>query len=613
MDTFAPIQSKKEGVPQDDLPRGAALGGLRMEQVAQKTKGSATYARHPAAVPPASDETILEAQRRYFESNEINSTENNRMPAYREDDYKDRIIYPDPAERIYPYPQPQSNSEEYDSIFENSFYSAVNAPLSTFSVDVDTASYSNIRRFVDQGQLPPIDAVRIEEMINYFDYQYEKPKWGEAFSVTTKGGICPWDNSHYLVMIGLQGNVPAQNKIPPSNLVFLIDVSGSMNQSNKLPLLKESLNMMVDQLRPDQRVAIVTYSGSARLYLDSTTGADKGRIHQAIDRLTAGGATAGEAGINLAYRVAKDNFISNGNNRVILATDGDFNVGAQNDYELTELITQRRKDGIFLSVLGFGTGNYKDSKMEKIADNGNGNYHYIDSIDEGKKVLVDELGSTLFTIAKDVKIQVEFNPQQVQAYRLIGYENRSLNSEDFNNDRVDAGEIGAGHTVTALYEIIPNGAAPSAAYPTKGVDPLKYQKTKINLWENSEWMTVKLRFKEPKSNQSRLIKSIVHANDVRAYTSGDLQFASAVAEFGLLLKNSRYKGYANYDHVMEQARQSIGIDPDQHREEFIRLVDQAKQLDHRYQGYSQPQPYPMDNTYYDNNQYPTETPPMQFK
>ncbi len=538
---------------------------------------------------------------------------NIRYPGYDYDDADGGELYypypqPDPRRYPDPYYQPEPDTEEYAPIYENPFLTAASSPLSTFSIDVDTASYSNVRRFLDRGQLPPADAVRIEEMVNYFDYDYPKPTRGEPFSVTTRGAVCPWNSRHILVQIGLKGNVPAQRKIPPSNLVFLIDVSGSMNRANKLPLLKQSLKLMVDQLRPDQHVAIVTYSGSARLVLDSTSGAYKHRIHAAIDNLTAGGSTAGEAGLRLAYRIAKDNYIRNGNNRVILATDGDFNVGMQNDYELTQFIQSKRQDGVFLSILGFGSGNYKDAKMEKIADNGNGNYYYIDSLQEGKKVLVSELGSTLFTIAKDVKIQVEFNPSQVHAYRLIGYENRLLNNRDFNNDRIDAGEVGAGHTVTALYEVVPAGGPVPMPHEERGVDRLKYQKPAF--WANQDLMTVKLRYKPVKSNRSRLIRGTVKRSDVSGYMDEDLAFASAVAEFGLLLRNSRFKGHASYDRVLERASRARGADLQGHRAEFIRLVEQAKRLDHRthYPRYPYPEPYPQYQT-----GFPQQQSPVQFK
>lgn len=529
-------------------------------------------------------------------------------------DDADELFYPAPPPEpdytppTYYHRPPEQNTEEYDPIYENPFLVASSAPLSTFSIDVDTASYSNVRRFLDRGQLPPADAVRVEEMVNYFDYNYPKPTRGEPFSVTMRGSVCPWNTRHLLVQVGLKGNVPSQRKIPPSNLVFLIDVSGSMKRSNKLPLLKQSLKLMVDQLRPDQQVAIVTYSGSARLVLDSTPGTYKHRIHAAIDNLQAGGSTAGEAGLNLAYRIARDNYIRNGNNRVILATDGDFNVGMKNDYELVQLIESKRREGVFLSILGFGSGNYKDAKMEKIADNGNGNYYYIDSLEEGRKILVSELGSTLFTIAKDVKIQVEFNPQHVHAYRLIGYENRVMNNRDFNNDRVDAGEIGAGHTVTALYEVVPAYGVEPVPYAEQGVDRLKYQKPRM--FVNQELMTVKLRYKPVKSNHSRLIRQTFKRGDVTDYMDPEAAFASAVAEFGLLLRNSRFKGHASYDQVLERASRTRGSDLEGLRAEFIRLVEQAKRLDHRthYPRYPYPEPY----TGY--QPYPAEeSPPLQFK
>lgn len=536
--------------------------------------------------------------------------------------YDDDMGYGDDVDpRYYPYPGPdpyypphhrrpvpEPNTEQYDPIYENPFLTTAGSPLSTFSIDVDTASYSNVRRFLDRGQLPPADAVRIEEMVNYFDYSYPKPTRGEPFSVTMRGSVCPWNTRHLLVQVGLKGNVPSQRKIPPSNLVFLIDTSGSMKGANKLPLLKRSLKLMVEQLRPDQQVAIVTYSGSARLVLDSTPGTYKQRIHAAIDNLQAGGSTAGEAGLRLAYRIARDNYIRNGNNRVILATDGDFNVGMKNDYELVQLIESKRKEGVFLSILGFGSGNYKDAKMEKVADNGNGNYYYIDSLDEGRKVLVNELGSTLFTIAKDVKIQVEFNPQHVQAYRLIGYENRVLNNRDFNNDRVDAGEIGAGHTVTALYEVVPAYGPVPMSHELRGVDRLKYQKSR--LFVNQELMTVKLRYKPVKSDRSRLIRQTFKRGDVTDYMDGELAFASAVAEFGLLLRNSRFKGHASYQRVLERAGRTRGSDLEGRRAEFIRMVEQAQRLDHRshYPQYPYPEPYSGYQNY-----PPEQTPPLQFK
>ncbi len=481
---------------------------------------------------------------------------------------------PDVSDESWRY-NPQFNTEQYNRIYENEFLEVAQNPLSTFSIDVDTASYSNMRRFLNNNQMPPQDAVRIEEMINYFSYDYPKPMGEHPFSITTKAAVCPWEPKHQLALVGLQGKTFETQNIPPSNLVFLIDVSGSMDQSDKLPLLKSSFQLMVNQLGNEQRVAIVVYAGNAGLVLESTPGSDKQRIIEAIDRLQAGGSTAGGAGIQLAYKIAKENFIKGGNNRVVLATDGDFNVGVSSDGELTRIIEEKRNDGIFLTVLGFGTGNYKDSKMEQLADKGNGNYYYIDTLKEGKKVLVSELGSTLFTIAKDVKIQIEFNPAQVKAYRLIGYENRILAKEDFNDDTKDAGELGAGHTVTAMYEIVPVDSAETFS----SVDKLAYQKTEVV--PSSDLMTVKLRYKEPDGDTSKLIQQTVKAEDVSAEPAGDFQFASAVAEFGLILRDSKFKGSASYEHVLKGANVSKGKDPYGYREEFIELAGKAQALDTR--------------------------------
>lgn len=467
------------------------------------------------------------------------------------------------------------NTENYSPIVENEFLTARENPLSTFSIDVDTASYSNIRRFLNNNQMPPQDAVRIEEMINYFTYDYPKPFWNDPFSITTDIAQAPWNPLHKLIRVGLQGKIFEGQNIPPSNLVFLIDSSGSMNNPNKMPLLKTAFKMMTQQLRPQDHVAIVTYAGAAGLVLDSTEGANKYVIESAINNLSAGGSTAGGAGIQLAYEVARRNFIKGGNNRVILATDGDFNVGVSSDAELVRMIEEKRKQGVFLTVLGFGTGNYKDNKMEQLADKGNGNFYYIDNENEARKVLVSELGSTIFTIAKDVKIQVEFNPSQVKAYRLIGYENRMLKKEDFNDDTKDAGELGAGHTVTALYEVIP-------AYsfePVGNVDQLKYQK-QISVRNSDEIMTVKLRYKEPNQDRSRLITKTVKPND-ETQLQGDFAFASSVAEFGLILRNSKFKGNASYDQLINRAYGSIGNDPYGYRREFVSLVEKARQIDNR--------------------------------
>ncbi|MCB9771801.1 MAG: von Willebrand factor type A domain-containing protein [Candidatus Omnitrophica bacterium] len=489
----------------------------------------------------------------------------------------------------YPYAPIQiheSNTEQYDLINENEFLQVTENPLSTFSIDVDTASYANVRRFLNNTQMPPRDAVRIEEMINYFKYNYATPSWNQPFSINLEHGICPWNPAHQLVLVGLQGKELSARQTPISNLVFLIDVSGSMNSADKLPLLKESMKLMVQQLRPEERVSLVVYAGNAGLVLDSTPAHNKGLIMAAIDNLQAGGSTAGGQGIELAYAIAKKNFIHNGNNRVILATDGDFNVGVSSDSALVQMIEEKRKDNIFLTVLGFGTGNYQDGKMEKLANKGNGNYFYIDSINEGKKVLVDELGSTLIAIAKDVKIQIEFNPNAVKAYRLIGYENRKLAKEDFNDDTKDAGELGAGHTVTALYEIVPAGSWESTG---GNVDPLKYQKQtsiKSSFTINKEMMTVKLRYKEPKSNTSKLITKILtqptNTTNQRWFGASDnLQFASAVAEFGMLLRDSKFKANSSYTAIIQRAQMSAYTDPQNHKAEFISLVQKAASLDQR--------------------------------
>jgi Ca-activated chloride channel family protein len=471
---------------------------------------------------------------------------------------------------------PVHNTEEYSAINENIFHDPSRNPLSTFSIDVDAASYSNIRRFINASQMPPKDAVRIEEMINYFDYDYAQPEGGDPFSINTEVGTCPWNEKHYLVHIGLQGkNIPTEN-LPPSNLVFLLDVSGSMNQANKLPLLKSAFKLLVDKLRKKDKVSIVVYAGAAGLVLPPTTGDKKEDIITALDRLQAGGSTAGGQGIKLAYKTARQHYVQNGNNRVILATDGDFNVGESSNAAMERLIEDERKSGVFLTVLGFGMGNYKDSKMEILADKGNGNYAYIDNILEAKKVFVNEFGGTLFTIAKDVKIQVEFNPEVVQAYRLIGYENRKLRDEDFNDDKKDAGELGSGHTVTALYEIIPTGVEDNY---TGTIDPLKYQDPEPVRKKNygNEMMTVKLRYKDPDGDISKLVSGIIK-NKVSGFesTSDNFRFSASVAGFGMILRDSEFKGIADFKLVLEMANRSKGEDKNGYRAELIRLIESAK-------------------------------------
>ncbi len=471
----------------------------------------------------------------------------------------------------------ESNTESYDAVVENQFLKAKEKPLSTFSIDVDNASYTNCRRFINQGTMPPKDAVRIEEFINYFSYNYEEPSGKHPFSINTEIGAAPWNAKHKLVHVGLQGRNYDFGQIEPMNLVFLLDVSGSMSNVNKLPLLKKSYKLLVDKMRPQDRIAIVVYAGAAGLVLPSTPGSDKKTILNALNNLEAGGSTAGGAGIKLAYQIAVDNFQDNGVNRVILATDGDFNVGASSNGEMKRLIESKRDQGVYLTVLGFGMGNYKDSRMETIADNGNGNYFYIDNIKESNKVLVDELGSTLYTIAKDVKLQVEFNPQKVQAYRLIGYANRRLKNEDFNDDKKDAGELGAGHTVTALYEIIPVGVKSEFI---KSVDALKYQKPQATAAPGNfgdELLTVKFRYKKPNETKSNLIVHPVK-DELKAHPSEDFRFSASVAGFGMLLSDSEFKQNLTYEMVTALAKGSKGPDDNGYRSEFIQLVKIAESL-----------------------------------
>lgn len=470
-----------------------------------------------------------------------------------------------------------ANREEYSHNAENRFKSPVKDPLSTFSIDVDAASYSNIRRFINQGEMPPKDAVRIEEMINYFNYNYPKPTGNDPVRITTEVGICPWNKTHRLVQIGLKAREIENQNLPASNFVFLIDVSGSMFGPTRLELVKSSLRLLVNNLREKDRVAIVTYCGDARVALPSTPGNEKQKIKDALETLTAGGSTAGGAGIKEAYRIAQKNFIAQGNNRIILCTDGDFNVGASSETELENLIESKRKSGIFLTVLGYGMGNYKDNKMQILAQKGNGNHAYIDNIQEANKVLVNEFGSTMYAVAKDVKLQVEFNPAKVQSYRLVGYETRMLNNEDFNDDTKDAGEMGAGHTVTALYEIIPTGTPGNIP---GSVDPLKYQsQTNVNAQtsNSSELLTVKLRYKTPEEEKSKKIEKSV-TDMGKDNISPDFRFASAVAMFAQLLKDSDFKGEATYDKVIETANKGLSFDPEGYRAEFVCLVQSAKGL-----------------------------------
>jgi Ca-activated chloride channel family protein len=475
-----------------------------------------------------------------------------------------------PMPRPYPWP----GGESYTRIDENPFRSVSAEPLSTFSIDVDTASYANVRRFLSEGTLPPADAVRVEEMINYFRYSYAPPRDGTPFSVTTELTDCPWNRQHRLALVGLQGQPMPSDELPPRNLVFLLDVSGSMQSVDKLPLVRNAMRMFSDTLNSRDRVAIVVYAGSSGLVLPSTPGDHRERIHRAIAELEAGGSTNGGQGIQLAYRVAREHFVKGGINRVILATDGDFNVGVTSHDDLVRLIEHERASGVFLSVLGVGTGNLKDSTMEMLADKGNGNYAYLDSLQEARKVLIKEAGSTLVTIAKDVKLQVAFNPRHVAGYRLIGYENRVLANEDFNDDRKDAGEIGAGHSVTALYEIVPAGVE----LPRPSVDPLKYQTAPAASpsQKSNELLTVKLRYKAPDGDQSRLLVRTVD-NRVQPM-SANLGFASAVAEIGMLLRDSKHVPSASFDAAIGRARKFREQDEDGYRTEFVKLAEVASGL-----------------------------------
>lgn len=475
---------------------------------------------------------------------------------------------------------PNYNTESYNSIEENGYRLTNVNPLSTFSIDVDAASYSNVRRFLLSGQKPEKGAVRIEELINYFSYDYPEPVGNDPFSITTEIGDCPW-NKNKLVHIGLQGKRIKKENLPPNNLVFLLDVSGSMDAPNKLPLLKSSFKLLVNELGKNDRIAIVVYAGAAGVVLNSTVATNSTPILEALENLQAGGSTAGGQGLELAYKIAQENFIKEGNNRVILATDGDFNVGMSSDDAMESLIVKKRETGIFLTCLGFGTGNYKDSKMETLADKGNGNYAYIDNLLEAKKVLVTEMGATLVTIAKDVKIQVEFNPALIASYRLIGYENRLLNAEDFNDDKKDAGEIGAGHSVTALYEIVLKGEEGEQGTT---VDPLRYQQPDQNSNENKtafsdELLTVKFRYKAPDQDESKLIQRYLKNTLVPwDKLSNDYKFAASVAGFGMLLRESDYAKNLTFDQLIEWANQSKGQDENGYRAEFIRLVEMAKAI-----------------------------------
>jgi Ca-activated chloride channel family protein len=499
---------------------------------------------------------------------------------------KRKMSPPSPSRISYkvPTPDPISHSEGYASVNENDFIETQKEATSTFSIDVDAASYTNTRRFLMQeNRLPPPDAVRLEEYINYFEYDYPQPTDGRPFSITTEISECPWNTQHKLVHVGLQGKKVANHNLPPSNIVFLLDVSGSMSSSNKLPLVKKGLKMLVQQLRPEDKVAIVVYAGAAGEVLPSTSGTNKQAIMEAMDKLQAGGSTAGGQGIELAYKIAQQNMSRQGNNRVILCTDGDFNVGVSGDEALVKLIEEKRKTGIFLTVLGFGTGNLQDSKMEKLADNGNGNYAYIDSEKEAQKVFINETGGTLLTIAKDVKIQLSFHPEKVKSYRLIGYANRVLENKDFDDDKKDAGELGAGHTVTALYEVIPmdNQAETRSSASNGQSDNYRIQPRpgKKGLSDN-ELLTVRLRYKPPHADVSKLIEvSLIDKQIALASSSENYRWSAAVAGFGMLMRKSKHCGTLRYDEVLTLAKGALGKDAHGYRAEFLTMVEMAKKLD----------------------------------
>lgn len=472
---------------------------------------------------------------------------------------------------VYPYINPYYNTEEYDAQDENIFKTTALSPLSTFSIDTDTASYSNMRRYIINGQIPPKGSIRSEELINYFDYDLPLPEDSTPFSVTTEVAACPWNDLNKIAMINIKGDEIPKSERQSQNLVFLIDVSGSMYSQNKLPLIKKSMSILLDNLDERDTISIVTYASGTNVILSGANASERDRIMDCINSLHAGGSTNGESGLQLAYEQAEE-FKTDGNNRIILCTDGDFNVGITSDADLKNIVSEKRESGIYLSILGFGMGNYKDSKLEIMADNGNGNYYYIDSLREAKKVLADEMTKTLYTIAKDVKIQVEFNPATVKEYRLIGYENRILNAEDFNNDKKDAGEIGAGACVTALYEIVPeeNGEA------VTGDDSLRYQTSTYS--QSDELMDVKIRYKLPDSDESILNEYPVE-NTVSESMSKNLSFASATAELGMILNRSEYMGTSTFDSVMELAKNGKGNDEYGLKTEFIQLVDLIRYID----------------------------------
>ncbi len=472
----------------------------------------------------------------------------------------------------------QLDREDYDRTPANPYKEVTEHPLSTFAIDVDGASYANSRRFINDGELPPKDAVRPEEFINYFEYDQPAPEGDTPISINKELAPCPWQKEHHLLRIGLKGKEIEKEKAPPSNLVFLVDISGSMESPKKLGLVKRSLKLLTDQLREEDRISIVVYAGASGVVLEPTSGADKEKIRKALEDLSPGGSTAGSEGIELAYRKAEEEFLEDGNNRVILATDGDFNVGVTSDGALTRLIEKKRESGVFLSVLGFGTGNYQGGKMEKLSNKGNGNYAYIDNILEAKKTMVNEFGGSMYTIAKDVKAQLEFNPSKVAYYRLIGYANRQLAAEEFNDDSVDAGEIGSGHSVTVLYEIVPPGVEPPKA--PGNVDSLKYQKKELDpkAKSSNELANVKIRYKEPDGEKSELLQEPVR-DELDQKPGKDFLWSSAVAMFAMELRDSPYKGNSSFKKIRELAEKGKGSEDEWgYRTEFLKLVEKASTL-----------------------------------
>ncbi len=543
-------------VVQADAAREAQRTTVAMS-VAPLVAGGSAAAPYPAAIGPTMNRAKMMAPRA-----------DGRVPERREHGVRDSSASVD------------WNREQYDRINDNPFLAVAGNPRSTFSVDVDRSSYGNVRRFLTQGQVPPADAVRIEELVNYFPYALEAPRGDAPVAITTEAMPAPWQPKHHLVRVALQARRIDIDRLPPSNLVFLVDVSGSMMSPDKLPLVKESLRLLVEQLRPQDRVALVAYAGAAGLVLPSTSGEDKSRIMAAIDRLEAGGSTAGGAGLELAYRTAREHFERGGNNRVILATDGDFNVGPSSDAAMERLIEGKRAEGTYLTILGFGTGNYQDAKMQKLARVGNGNAAYVDDIAEARKVLVKEMGGTLVTVANDVKLQIEFNPTRVASYRLIGYEDRLLRDEDFKDDKKDAGDMGAGHSVTALYEVVPVGVRGTVT--ARESDPLRYGVPEAGdsrlAAGSDELLHVSLRYKRPGESTSRLITKALRRVDVRERASDDLRFAASVASFGMLLRDSEHKGDATAASVLSLARGAAGEDEDGYRAEFIGLVERWRAI-----------------------------------